>query len=403
MTEGTSKSDKERIESGHPVLLRAIPDDEGSNTFWRPLLASKGTVQDGGESKFKNAEKARNFIDAARKSRAGRCPRKCASEPEESGPESEPEPEPEQEPAPDGGSSSGDSGLRSWEAPNNAAMDEALAAAEAKKLADDLEPSDLEQAAALMAARSGRPTPAPGEATGPDGEAPAPAALYGAPQEPAAGKESGALDQAEAVVMETTGADSTSPEADGPTVGGGALQMAPPHVPSGRFGEGDWFCDARLRRCTSSKESWAEFRKLVPDEMKAVQPLIEAWLTRKAEAKQAAASKSAQYPAVQPAQHTAQTKSISSRRSHPAVYHFRQLTVYSTSSDLAEEAETKKEAVKAWLREAGINEKAEEMLREYIGEGGGLEDISTLEEEDKLELGASYHTSSGAPGRDVIG
>eukprot|EP01043_Picozoa_sp_COSAG02_P066921 COSAG02_NODE_10573_length_1910_cov_1.802871_1_plen_36_part_10 len=36
--------------------------------------------------------------------------------------------------------------------------------------------------------------------------------------------------------------------------------------------------------------------------------------------------------------------------------------------------------MEAWLREVGINEKGEEMLREYIGEGGGLEDIITLEE-----------------------
>ena len=53
--------------------------------------------------------------------------------------------------------------------------------------------------------------------------------------------------------------------------------------------------------------------------------------------------------------------------------------------------------MEAWLREVGINEKGEEMLREYIGEGGGLEDIITLEEEDKLELGTSYflsHTST---------
>jgi hypothetical protein len=324
-------------------------------------------------------------------------PRKSAPEPEEqeSASESEPEPEPEQEPALDGDSGSEPSGLRSWEAPNNAAMDEALAAAEAKKLADDLEPSALDQAAALMAARSGRPAPAPGEVTGPDGEAPA-------PQEPAAGKESGALDPAEAVVTETTGADSTSPETDGPNGGGGALQTAPPHVPSGRFGEGDWFCDARLRRCTSSKESWAEFRKLVPEKMKAVQPLIEAWLTRKAEAKQAAASESA--PAVQSAQHTARRstdQNNSSRHSHPAVYHLHQLNVYSAFSGTAEEAETKKEAVQAWLREAGINEKAEEMLREYIGEGGGLEDISALEAEDKLELGASYHVIPVPVAQDV--
>lgn len=220
-------------------------------------------------------------------------PRKSPSEPadQDSGSESEPEPEPEQEPEPGTGGGSEDSGLRSWEAPNNAAMDEALAAAEAKKLADDLEPSALDQAAALMAARSGRPAPAPADATGKDGEVSAPAALYGAPQEPAAAKEPGALDPAEAVATETTGADSTSPEADGPSVDGGTLQRAPSHVPSGRFGEGDWFCDARLCRCTSSKESWAEFRKLVPEKMKAVQPLIEAWLTRKAEAKQVAASK----------------------------------------------------------------------------------------------------------------
>ena len=46
----------------------------------------------------------------------------------------------------------------------------------------------------------------------------------------------------------------------------------------------------------------------------------------------------------------------------------------------------------AWLREAGISEKGEEMLREYIGESGGLEDISTLEDDDKLELGASRST-----------
>jgi hypothetical protein len=48
--------------------------------------------------------------------------------------------------------------------------------------------------------------------------------------------------------------------------------------------------------------------------------------------------------------------------------------------------------VSAWLREAGISEKGEEMLREYIGESGGLEDISTLEDDDKLELGASRST-----------
>lgn len=50
--------------------------------------------------------------------------------------------------------------------------------------------------------------------------------------------------------------------------------------------------------------------------------------------------------------------------------------------------------MEAWLREVGINEKGEEMLREYIGEGGGLEDIITLEEEDKLELGTSYFLMS---------
>ena len=42
-----------------------------------------------------------------------------------------------------------------------------------------------------------------------------------------------------------------------------------------------------------------------------------------------------------------------------------------------------------WLREVGISQKGEEMLREYIGEQGGLEDVRDLEEEDKLELGAS--------------
>lgn len=212
---------------------------------------------------------------------------------------SEPEPEPEKEPEPDsadGRESSNrqdrqDLGLRSWESPNNAAVDEALAAAEAKKLADDLEPSALDQAAALMAARSGRAAPTSAETTGRAEEASAPAALYGAPQEPAAAKEAGALDPDEAAAMEAAGADSTSPQADGLTSDDGTLHRAPSLVPSGRFGEGDWFCDARLRRCTSSKESWAEFRKLVPDKMKAVQPLIEAWLRKKAEAKIAAASK----------------------------------------------------------------------------------------------------------------
>lgn len=43
----------------------------------------------------------------------------------------------------------------------------------------------------------------------------------------------------------------------------------------------------------------------------------------------------------------------------------------------------------AWLREVGISQKGEEMLREYIGEQGGLEDVRDLEEEDKLELGTS--------------
>lgn len=58
------------------------------------------------------------------------------------------------------------------------------------------------------------------------------------------------------------------------------------------------------------------------------------------------------------------------------------------------EAEAKKTEVDAWLREVGISAKGEEMLREYIGEGGGLEDVRTLEEEDKLELGTSLFCSS---------
>ena len=214
-------------------------------------------------------------------------PRKGASKDQESAPEPEPEPEPKS-----CGDGTAESGMRSWEAPNNAAMDEALAAAEAKKLADDLEPAALDQAAALMAARSGRAAPVPADGTGNAEEPLASAALYGAPQEPEAAKGPGALDPAEIVATEGTGADSTSlAVANGPNSDGAMLQRAPSHVPSGRFGEGDWFCDARLRRCTASKESWAEFRKLVPAKMKAVQPLIEAWLVRKAEAKQAAASK----------------------------------------------------------------------------------------------------------------
>jgi hypothetical protein len=223
---------------------------------------------------------------------------------------SEPEPEPEPEPelkldgdesggGDGGGSDGGDGGeefgLRSWEAPNNSAMDEALAAAEAKKLAADLEQSALDQAAALMAARSGRsaPVPAAADADSPDEAAAtdvAAAGLYSAPQEPAAAKEPAALDAAEA---DSTGADSTSPQAptgdEDDTPFGSTLERVPSHVPSGRFGEGDWFCDARLRASTSSKESWAEFRKLVPEKMKGVQPLIEAWLVSKAEDKRLAA------------------------------------------------------------------------------------------------------------------
>ena len=40
-------------------------------------------------------------------------------------------------------------------------------------------------------------------------------------------------------------------------------------------GEGDWFCEARLNSATASKESWAEFRSLVPGKMWAVQVRFE--------------------------------------------------------------------------------------------------------------------------------
>ena len=51
-------------------------------------------------------------------------------------------------------------------------------------------------------------------------------------------------------------------------------------------------------------------------------------------------------------------------------------------------AANKKNAVGTWLREVGIGGEGEEMLREYIGEEGGLEEIETLDEEDVQELGA---------------
>jgi len=48
----------------------------------------------------------------------------------------------------------------------------------------------------------------------------------------------------------------------------------------------------------------------------------------------------------------------------------------------------KKGEVRTWLKDLGIGHGGEEMLREYIGEDGGIQDIQELDNDDVQELGA---------------
>jgi hypothetical protein len=234
------------------------------------------------------------------------------------GPEPVPEPEPESVPPTD------DFGLRSWSAPVNGDMDLALKAAEEKR-----EALALKQAEEMMAALASGGGGAGGFSIPTYSEVVPSTAVPSTQEAPVVAESSStAWDKLATATPDSPGI---------PTDLSLVLEGEGVDAMTGVRGEGDWFCAARLREAASV--GWANFRAQVPAQAKAVQPLVELWLTNKAEERRQIMEKNA-----------------------------------------AESAR-----VKSWLASLGLG-KHEEVVRDYIGMDGGLVEIAELEPLDLKDL-----------------